>query len=490
MAQRSSRCSLRNFPFAISLCTLASAALMSSCEGQTQQEVILQESTVLIQSEGVLREPGSAAIIQKWSGSGVLVSGDGYIVTNNHVAGGSTIRSVKLHGDTEARPANLMAISECSDLAVIKIDGQGLPFLNWHTGPITPGLPVMSASFPGVTGASNYTLTKGAVSTQPAPLSTGWASVQRALFHTAQTNTGNSGGPLVTQAGSELVGINYAGRSSGKENIAISAQEAKSIVEQLKQGKSLNSIGISGDVPIIEQNGVKRPAGVWVTAVRPGGKAHKLGIRPGDLITKIGGVDLLVAGEKKNHSLENYCGVLRSNDPNTQVIPIEILRVDAKVRCEGQINGTKLKTQATNGQATDCPIATGQGGGQQGGGNQGGSQIPQINEVEPNQNASQAQVLQAPTSVRGSAKDGDPALGHADGTHGNIGEDLYLFKLTVPASIGVILEGQTTPISTCMSSTPNPTSWPSKRIADRVVRVSSSTYNPEPTGSWSMHGRL
>lgn len=437
----------------LGLSALLASVTSPGCEKGADPEADLRDATVYIQVEGALREPGSSATTQKWSGSGVLVTQDGYIVTNNHVAGGSTIRSVTVNGETTTRPATLLGISECSDLAVIKIQGEGLPFLSWHEGSIEPGLEVMSAGFPGITGQGVYTLTKGAVNTNPAPLSTAWASVQQAIYHTAQINTGNSGGPLVSAADASLVGINYAGRASENANIAIAASEARTIVEQLKLGNDVNSIGISGDVRFTEQNGLKIPAGVWVTAVRPGGKADTLGIRPGDLITKIGGIDLQIPTEQKNHSLENYCSVLRSNDPNTQTIPVEIFRPDAGISCEGQINGSKLSAQATNGQQTDCPVGPGgqggadgggqgggdQGGGDQGGGDQGGGEVPQINEIEPNQDATQAQTLSAPVVVSGRAKQGDAAIGTQDDP--TVGEDLYVFHMATPGTAVFMVEG-------------------------------------------------
>lgn len=450
MTQSSSKRCRRSLLLGLS--AILAAPGISGCGGEDDPENELRDATVYIQIEGALREPGSTAITQKWSGSGVLISQDGFIVTNNHVAGGSTIRSVTLNGEDAPRAATLMGISECSDLAVIKIQGEGLPALSWHQGDIAPGLEVMSAGFPGITGQGIYTLTKGTVNTKPTPLSTAWASVEQAIFHTAQINTGNSGGPLVSAKDATLVGINYAGKASENSNVAIAATEAKLIVEQLKQGKDVNSIGISGDVRFAEQNGLKVPAGVWVTAVRPGGKADALGVRPGDLITKIGGIDLQVAAEPKNHSLENYCSVLRSNDANTQTIPVEVFRPDAGIRCEGQINGTKLQAQATNGQATACPIGAGGpgGGGNPGGGGGGGGdnpggggggepEIPQINEIEPNENNTQAQTLTAPVIVVGRAKEGDSALGTPDNP--NIGEDLYLFNMAKAGTAVVMVEG-------------------------------------------------
>lgn len=467
-----SKVTRRRGSISLGLCAFISSALFVGCDKEgNDPEATLQESTVYIQVEGALREPGSAAITQKWSGSGVIISQDGYIITNNHVAGGSSIRSVRLHGETTTRPATLLGTSECSDLAVLKIEEQGLPSLNWHEGPVGPGLEVMSAGFPGVTGMGTYTLTKGTVSTAPSPLSTSWASVQKAIYHTAQINTGNSGGPLVSQSDASLVGINYAGQASQNASVAIAAPEARTIIEKLKTGTDVNSIGISGDVRFVERNGVRLPIGVWVTAVRPGGRADKLGLRPGDVISKIGGINLQVASEQKNHSLENYCSVLRSNDPNSQVIAIEVMRPDANVVCEGQINGSALKTKATSGQATDCPIGTpgggvnpGNGGNQGGGnagagnpgggnanpggtnngggtGNQGGNaKIPQINEIEPNQNESQAQTLTPPVQVIGSAKQGDAAIGTPNDP--NIGEDLYLFNVAQTSNVIIALEGE------------------------------------------------
>ncbi len=86
-----------------------------------------------------------------------------------------------------------MGVSECSDLAVIDIEGDGYPYLEWFDGQVAPGLDVYAAGFP--LGDPEFTLTRGIISKERADGETDWASVDWVVEHDATINPGNSGGP-------------------------------------------------------------------------------------------------------------------------------------------------------------------------------------------------------------------------------------------------------------------------------------------------------
>jgi hypothetical protein len=104
----------------------------------------------------------------------------------------------------------VLGVSECSDLAVIDIEGEGYPYFEWHDGAINTGIDVYAAGF--TFSDPEFTLTRGIVSKAEANGETPWASVDAVLEHDATINPGNSGGPLVGN-NSKVVGVNYAGIS-------------------------------------------------------------------------------------------------------------------------------------------------------------------------------------------------------------------------------------------------------------------------------------
>ncbi|KAG1648705.1 Serine protease HTRA1 [Nymphon striatum] len=133
--------------------------------------------------------------------------------------------TVYLEGATEPTNARLLGVSECSDLAVLDLDGEGYEFLEFRTDPVNAGLDVFAAGYPlnfdSDLLAVDYTLTRGIVSTTQADGESNWASVDDVIEHDARIRGGNSGGPLVDEMG-RVVGINYAGEDTNDLNFAIS----------------------------------------------------------------------------------------------------------------------------------------------------------------------------------------------------------------------------------------------------------------------------
>ncbi|MGH8874722.1 MAG: S1C family serine protease, partial [Acidimicrobiia bacterium] len=175
------------------------------------------------------------------------------------------------------------------------------------------------------------TLTRGIISKADFVGETEWASVDRIVEHDARIRGGNSGGPLVTEE-ALVVGVNYAGRSDTDQNFAISAGEAREIVEQLRAGNNVDSVGING-FAVADDAG---NTGVWVSSVKPGSPADRAGITGGDIVTRLAGVSLGTDG-----TLADYCDVIRTHRAD-DVIPVEVLRYPTGEALEGQLNGTPL----------------------------------------------------------------------------------------------------------------------------------------------------
>ena len=110
----------------------------------------VQNAVIQIESQGTFVNPDfTVSYNAAGRGSGFIIEQSGIAITNNHVVTGSALLKVWIGGDTgRTYNAKVLGVSECSDLAVIDIDGEGFPFLEWHAGPISVGTDVYAAGFP------------------------------------------------------------------------------------------------------------------------------------------------------------------------------------------------------------------------------------------------------------------------------------------------------------------------------------------------------
>ena len=292
----------------------------------------VQSATIQIVAEGGFYdfEQGSEASTAG-AGSGFIISPDGIAVTNNHVVTGSALLQVFVGGEEDdAINARILGVSECSDLAVIDLEGDGYPYMDFYEGDITTGLEVYAAGFP--LGDPEFTLTKGIVSKAQTSGETEWASVDEVIEHDAVINPGNSGGPLVSDEG-EVVGINYAGSKATEQYFAITRDEASEVLETLEGGEDVTSIGVNGTAFVLEDG----QSGIAVSSVKSGSPADTAGIKGGDIITELEGLPLGDDG-----TMQDYCDVLRSRDA-TDTMAVDIFRIPTEEVYEGQINGRPLE---------------------------------------------------------------------------------------------------------------------------------------------------
>lgn len=291
----------------------------------------VKTATVQIEAQGTFVDPAEGLLVNvAGRGTGFIVDPSGIAVTNNHVVAGAALLKVWVGGESTPRNARVLGLSECSDLAVIDIDGDGYPFLDWYTGPVTTGLEVYSAGFP--LGEPEFNLTKGIISKENANGNTSWASVERVYGHDATINPGNSGGPLINGAG-QVVGVNFSFRSSANQYFAIGREIAQSVIAQLREGKDVNSIGVNGVAVATEDGSL---SGIWVSSVKSGSSADKAGIKPGDIIYQLEGLVLATDG-----TMKDYCDVLRSHSP-TDTLSMSVIRYGTGELLEGQLNGREL----------------------------------------------------------------------------------------------------------------------------------------------------
>ena len=293
----------------------------------------VRQAVVQIEAQGTFVDPEVGLQVNSAGrGSGFIIDPSGIAVTNNHVVTGAALLKVWVGGESEPRNERVLGVSECSDLAVIDIEGDDHTYLEWFEGPIDVGLEIYSAGFP--LGDPEFTLTKGIVSKANTGGETDWASLSSVLEHDATINPGNSGGPLVDSSG-KIVGVNYAASPMFSQYFAISRDVASSIIDQLRQDQDVDSIGVNG-VAVMSDDGSL--SGVWVSSVASGSPADIAGLLPGDIVTTMEGLVLGMDG-----TMADYCDILRTHGPEA-TLAIEVLRYQDRQYLEGQLNGRPLET--------------------------------------------------------------------------------------------------------------------------------------------------
>jgi len=229
-------------------------------------------------------------------GSGVIVSNDGYIITNNHVIAKADEIKVLL-SDKREFTGKVVGTDPKTDIAVIKIDGKDLPTIPWgNSDKLDIGEYVLAIGNPF---GLNQTVTLGIVSAV-GRANVGIADYEDFIQTDAAINPGNSGGALVNARG-ELVGINTAifSRSGGYMGIgfAVPSNMTRSVMDSLvKDGKVVRGwLGVSiqeVNADIAKQFGIKESRGALVAEVLPDSPAAKAGFKSYDVITKFNGKDI------------------------------------------------------------------------------------------------------------------------------------------------------------------------------------------------------
>ena len=300
----------------------------------------VQDAVVQIEAQGTYVNPDfTVSYNTAGFGSGFIIDPSGIAITNNHVVTGSPLLKVKIGGDqSQTYNAKVLGVSECSDLAVIDIEGDGFPYLAWHEGPIKVGLEVYAAGYP--LGEPQFTLTNGIVSKEKAGGETSWASVDSVIEHDSTINPGNSGGPLVDE-NAKVVGVNYRGRETN-QYFAIGRDLAVDVIEQLQAGEDVDTIGVNGEAFAGDDF-----SGIWVYSVESGSPADKAGVQGGDIITAMENLVLATDG-----TMADYCDILRSHNPG-DTLGLEVLRYASGEVLSGQLNGRELETSAFFGDQAD-----------------------------------------------------------------------------------------------------------------------------------------
>ena len=273
------------------------------------------------QGQGGTRERKVQTPKREAMGSGVIISTDGYIVTNNHVVDGADELTVSL-SDNREFSARIIGADKTTDLALIKIDGKQLPAIQIaNSDDVKVGEWVLAIGNPM---GLNNTVTAGIISAKARTL--GANGVESFIQTDAAINSGNSGGALVNTRG-ELVGINamlysQTGSYSGY-GFAIPTTMMNKVVEDLKQYGVVQRamIGISGrdvktQVDLEKEEGKEATdygtmEGIYVAEVVDNSAAQEAGIEKGDVITEVDG--------QKVQKFGDLSGIIAQKRPGDKV---------------------------------------------------------------------------------------------------------------------------------------------------------------------------
>jgi serine protease Do len=266
--------------------------------------------------------------VQRASGTGFIISKDGFILTNNHVVEDATKIQVSLYGDDDrfynARLVGRDQLTDCALIELVEKPAGPLPEVKFgDSAQMAPGDWVMAIGNPfGYT----YTVTVGVISATQRGLRVTDGRSNEMLQTDTAINPGNSGGPLLNLRG-EVIGVNTAiitnAQSEGNIGIgfAVPSNTVRELLPQLRQGKVVRGrIGVSVSAVPREgfaDFGLKAATGAIVSTVSPGGAAAKAGIEPGDVIV-----------EFNSHAVTKYDDLVKTviaTKPGTQV-PVKVMR--------------------------------------------------------------------------------------------------------------------------------------------------------------------
>jgi len=278
------------------------------------------------------------------AGSGVIIRPDGYIVTNNHVVQDANAIEVTMN-DKRTYQARVIGLDPSTDIALIKIDEEGLPYLLFgNSDQVKVGEWVLAVGNPfNLTS----TVTAGIVSAKARNINILGSSqaIESFIQTDAAVNPGNSGGALVNTEG-ELIGINAAIASGTGSYVgysfAIPANIVKKVVEDyINFGEIQRAyMGIyytELDGKVSEQKGLKDVRGVYVEQIVPGGAAEDAGISEGDIIVKLNDSEITTKSE-----LQEFVG---QHNPGDKVL-VQLHRngqsITKELTLKGESSGSKM----------------------------------------------------------------------------------------------------------------------------------------------------
>jgi serine protease Do len=402
-------------------------AVKTSKKVGVRREYGLDPFEFFFRSRPQSRTPRDETLVQNSLGSGVIVTNEGHIITNNHVVDQVDEIEVQL-ADGQTKKARLVGADSQVDLAVLKIDNPGVkPLKLADSDTVQPGDFVLAIGNPF---GFEETVTDGIISSKVRPNRSDFFG---GLVQTnAAINPGNSGGPLINLRG-EVIGINtaIASTTGGSQGIgfAIPSNTVRTALESLlKQGRIIRGyLGIQMRALQPGEDGTETE-GVTVAEVVPGSPAAQAGVQPGDVIRKFDGRDV------------NNFDALRSLVAQTQLnkqVELEIMRNGKPVKVTTQIKEQPIDDQSARvspKQGPSQPQPPGQSNDQET--SSGPLASIRVGELTPEM----ARELDLPANVQGVLVAGvDPDSGVAELQKGDVIEEINQQPVTSVADYNKIV---------------------------------------------------
>ena len=292
-----------------------------------------QPAVVSIQTEAFVQTDQFFGRVQRvqGAGTGMVLSADGEVLTNNHVIDGAQEIRVTFDGEREPRPADLVGADPANDVAIIKIrDARGLPTVTLGSSDALRVGDDVVAIGNALALVGGLTVTRGIVSALDRSVGDTTERLDNLIQTDTAINSGNSGGPLVNAAG-EVIGVNtivIRGSESGApvENIgfALAIDAVKAILPGLRTGAPTVGVAFVGVATLDLTSALSRELGVpvdkgaVVESVTPGSPADRAGLQRGDVIVR--------AGTKAISTSQQLITEVRASKPGSKPRPRDLPR--------------------------------------------------------------------------------------------------------------------------------------------------------------------
>lgn len=304
---------------------------------------------------------------QEGSGSGVIITEDGYIVTNNHVIAGADKIEVTLN-DRREYTAELIGTDASTDVALLRIREKGLPFLNYgNSDAVRIGEWALAVGNPF---NLNSTVTAGIISAKGRNniLDVSKRPIESFIQTDAAVNPGNSGGALVNTNG-ELIGINTAIASNNGAyqgySFAVPVNIVKKIVSDMVEFGTVQRAYIGVSIQDINskfasEKNIKHLNGIYVNGVNAGGSAQEAGIEEGDVIAKIQDIPVASVSELQEQVSRYRPGdkinVLVYRNNREMNVPVTLKTLDNTTKLVKKSELTKASVDALGAQFEEVEL--------------------------------------------------------------------------------------------------------------------------------------
>lgn len=305
--------------------------------GKIERLLDAELGTIRIVAQGEYEPlPEGVQTIPHGSGSGFIIHPSGIALTTyNVVAGGQGIKV--WIGDDMARvyDASIIGLSECDNLALIKIEGDGFNYFEWSQDELQDGYAAYVAGVPN--NETGFVILKGNIISTQESGDTALSSVDHVIHYDTAVEPGHSGGAVLNAEG-RVIGIHQSLCGEEETPCGTPAEIAQAGVEALMRSDEVENLGVNGQAMILD---LPAYSGIYVASVHPESPYAFAGVKAGDLLTELDGQALAEDG-----SMASYCNLTRSLT-GTETVDLQLVRLRTGEVFEGNLNLDQLALKTT-----------------------------------------------------------------------------------------------------------------------------------------------